>query len=361
LTLLTPKKTLLNDKLVRPDTYNSVPRDKKLLWLDKNENMDPIQAQLVKSVCDNIDPMILSTYPEAAEAYFKLSKWLGVPPECILFVPGSDGAIRMTFESFVEQGETVVYTNPTFAMYPVYSKMFGAVSCELTYHKNASGPEISSSEIIDTLIKLKPKLLCLPNPDSPTGTVLNENLIREILKVCEEIGSLLLVDEAYHPFYSMTAVPLVQTSKNIIIARTFAKAWGAAGLRIGYAVGHPDTIKFLHKMRPMYEVSSFAVEFVANALKHTKQMECSVSRIMEGKAFFVESLKKFGFSVIDTHANFVHVDFGKNGKLVHEALSERVLYRKSFDHPCLLGYSRFTVAPKEVMQNVLSIIETSLK
>ena len=72
-------------------------------------------------------------------------------------------------------------------------------------------------------------------------------------------------------------------------------------------------------------------------------------------------VKRFGFSVINTHANFVHVDFGKNGKLVHEALSERVLYRKSFDHPCLLGYSRFTVAPKEVMQNVLSIIETSLK
>lgn len=361
MTVLLPKKTLLNDELVRPDTYRSAPRNNELLWLDKNENMDPLQAQLIKLVCSNIDPSILSTYPEAAEAYGELSNWLGLPPECILFVPGSDGAIRRTFETFVEQGETVVHTKPTFAMYPVYSKMFGAVAYELTYDKSASGPKISSSEIIDTLIKLKPKLLCLPNPDSPTGTVLNENLIRDILKVCEGTGSLLLIDEAYHPFYSKTAVPLVQTSKNIIVARTFAKAWGAAGLRIGYAVGHPDTINFLNKMRPMYEVSSFALEFVANALKHTKQMECSVNRIMEGKTFFVESLKRFGFSVIDTHANFVHVDFGDNGEVVHEALSDKVLYRKSFDDACLLGYSRFTVAPKEVMQNVLSIIETSLK
>ena len=358
---LNPKNTLLNEELVRPDTFRSVPRDKKMLWLDKNENMDPIQAQLIKSICDNIDPMILSTYPEAAEAYSNLSKWLGVPPECILFTPGSDGAIRMTFESFVEQGEIVIYTNPTFAMYPVYSKMFGAVAYELTYHKTASGPEISLSEIMDSVRKLRPKLLCLPNPDSPTGTVLNEGEIREVLGVCEEVGSLLLVDEAYHPFYSWTAVPLVQTSKNIIVARTFAKAWGAAGLRVGYAVGHPDTVKFMHKMRPMYEVSSFAIEFVANALKHSKEMEISANRIMEGKAFFVEALKKLGFSVIDTHANFVHVDFSDNGTLVHEGLSGEVLYRQSFDHPCLEGYSRFTVAPKEIMQKVLSIIETSIK
>ena len=153
MTLLTPKKTLLNDELVRPDTYRSVPRDKKLLWLDKNENMDPLQAQFIKSVCDDIDPIVLSTYPEAAEAYFRLSKWLGVPPDCILFVPGSDGAIRMTFESFVEQGETVIYTNPTFAMYPVYSKMFGAVAHEISYHKNASGPEISSSSDSNIFVK----------------------------------------------------------------------------------------------------------------------------------------------------------------------------------------------------------------
>jgi histidinol-phosphate aminotransferase len=358
---LTPKTILLNEELVRPDTFRAIPRDKKMLWLDKNENMDLIQTQLIKSICNNIDPMILSTYPEAAEAYGNLSEWLGVLPECILFTPGSDGAIRMTFETFVEQGETVIYTNPTFAMYPVYSKMFGAVSYELNYNKTESGPEIFSSDIINTVRKLRPKLLCLPNPDSPTGTVISEDEIRDILGVCEETGSLLLVDEAYHPFYSWTAVPLVETSKNIIVARTFAKAWGAAGLRVGYAVGHPDTIKFLHKMRPMYEVSSFAIEFVANALKYAKEMEISVNRTMEGKAFFVESLKNLGFSVIDTYANFVHVDFADKGKLIHEALSKEVLYRQSFDHPCLEGYSRFTVAPKKIMQKVLLIIEIALE
>jgi len=356
-----PRKTLLSDSLTRPETFRAVPRDKSMLWLDKNENMDPLQAELIKSVCDGIDPLILSTYPEAARAYENLSKWLDVSAESILFTPGSDGAIRMTFEAFVEDGDSVIHTSPTFAMYPVYSNMFGAKVHELVYRPSDSGPKLCASEIIAAVNSVQPKLLCLPNPDSPTGTVLHENEIIEILKACEAVGTLLLIDEAYHPFYSWSAVPLTKISQNIVVARTFAKAWGAAGLRIGYAVAHPATILYLHKMRPMYEVSSFAVEFVAKVLKHSNQMEASVKRIMDGKNFFVKSLKETGFSVIDTHANFIHVDFSDQSELVHKALDGKVLYRRSFDHPCLAGYSRFTVAPKPAMEKVLTLIEKSLR
>lgn len=352
-----PRKTLLSDYLIRPETYRAIPRDKSMLWLDKNENMDPLQAELIKSVCDGIDPLILSTYPEAARAYENLSKWIDVSAQSILFTPGSDGAIRMTFEAFVEDGDSVIHTSPTFAMYPVYSKMFGAKVHELVYRPSDSGPKLCASEIIAAVNSVKPKLLCLPNPDSPTGTVLDENEIIEILKACEAQGTLLLIDEAYHPFYSWTAVPLTKISKNIVVARTFAKAWGAAGLRVGYAVAHPDTILYLHKMRPMYEVSSFAVEFVAKVLKYSNQMQASVKRIMDSKDFFMKSLKETGFSVIDTHANFIHVDFSDQNNLVHKALDGRVLYRRSFDHPCLAGYSRFTVAPKPAMKKVLTLIE----
>ncbi|MDA7586523.1 histidinol-phosphate aminotransferase family protein [Alphaproteobacteria bacterium] len=356
-----PKKTLLGDNLSRPETSRAVPREKDMLWLDKNENLDPLQVELVKSVCDGISPLIISTYPEAACAYENLSKWLGVPVSSLLFTPGSDGAIRMTFEAFVEDGDPVIYTSPTFAMYPVYSNMFGAKVHELVYRPSDSGPKICASEIIAAVNLFQPKLLCLPNPDSPTGTVIYENLIVEILKACEAVGTLLLIDEAYHPFYSCSAVPLTKVSQNIIVARTFAKAWGAAGLRVGYAVAHPTTISYLKKMRPMYEVSSFAVEFVAKVLKYSNEMEASVKRIMDGKSFFVKSLQANGFSVIDTHANFIHVNFLGQKDLVHKALEGKVLYRRSFDHPCLAGYSRFTVAPKPVVDKVLSIIETSLR
>lgn len=355
------RKSLLNDSLTRPETFKAVPREASMIWLDKNENMDPVQLNVIKSICDDIDPMILSTYPEAAAAYAKLGDWLNVGPDSILFTPGSDGAIRMTFEAYIEDGDFVIHTSPTFAMYSVYSKMFGATVHELNYARTSLGPHLAASEIKEELARLKPKLLCLPNPDSPTGTVLAEHELIDILKVCEDTGTLFLIDEAYHPFYSWSAVDLTKSSRNIIVARTFAKAWGAAGLRVGYAVAHPETISYLHKMRPMYEVSSFAVEFVAKAIRYAGEMEASVKRIMEGKAYFVESLRAHGFSVIDTHANFVHVAFSDQSESVRKALDGEVLYRHSFDHPCLAGYSRFTVAPIPIMEKVLYLIEKSLR
>lgn len=356
-----PRKNLLSKSLTRPETFKAVPRESSTIWLDKNENMDPLQLDVIKSICDDIDPMILSTYPEAAEAYEKLGDWLNVGPESILFTPGSDGAIRMTFEAYIDDGDSVIHTSPTFAMYPVYSKMFGAIAHELNYTRNSLGPHLAVSEVKEELARLKPKLLCLPNPDSPTGTVLAEHELIDILKVCEDTGTLLLIDEAYHPFYSWSAIDLTKSSKNIIVARTFAKAWGAAGLRVGYAVANPETISYLHKMRPMYEVSSFAVEFVAKAISHVAEMEASVKRIMEGKAYFVESLRSKGFPVIDTHANFVHVAFLDQSGSIRKALEGKVLYRHSFDQICLAGYSRFTVAPIPIMEKVINLIEKALK
>jgi len=356
--LARPRKSLLNKGLSRPETFRAVPREPGLIWLDKNENTDVLQLELISSVCSDIDPIILSTYPEPSEAYNKLSHWLDVAPESIVFTPGSDGAIRMTFEVFIEPGDLVVHTSPTFAMYPVYSKMFGAKVHELTYERTDFGPKLTSQDIISAVKKIRPKLLCLPNPDSPTGSVLEENEIIKILKACEDSGTLFLLDEAYHPFYNWSAVSMTKNSRNIIVARTFAKAWGAAGLRVGYAVAHPDTISYLHKMRPMYEVSSFAIEFVAKVLNYTNEMERSVERIMQGKSFFVASLRGLGFSVIDTHANFIHVDFAMHSKAIHQSLDGKVLYRGSTDHPSLSGYSRFTVAPKSVMEEVVLLIKS---
>jgi histidinol-phosphate aminotransferase len=355
--LVRPRKSLLDQSLVRPKTFKSIPRESHPIWLDKNENTDAVHLQLIKSICADIDPIVLSTYPEAAEAYNKLGDWLGIDPDCILFTPGSDGAIRMTFEAYIEPGDIVVHTNPTFAMYPVYSKMFGANVHELVYKRTNRGPKLSSEDIVKTVKNLKPKLVCLPNPDSPTGTVFEEYELIKILNACENSGSLLLLDEAYHPFYNWSAIGMTKKSKNIIIARTFAKAWGAAGLRVGYAVAHSDTLSYLHKMRPMYEISSFATEFVAKALNFVDEMESSVDRIIEGKSYFIESLEEMGFSVLDTHANFIHVDFAEHSYAVHHSLDGKVLYRPSIDHPCLSGFSRFTVAPKPIMKQVIALIK----
>lgn len=351
-----PRQSLLNPALQRPSALNSKPRDSDHLWLDKNENLDTVLEAVLHGVLLELPSIALTTYPEAGDTYRKLAWWLGVEPDQLLLTPGSDGAIRLVFEAFVEQGDAVVHTSPTFAMYPVYSQMFGADAHPLEYAKTRKGPHLDPQVILSALREYKPKLLCLPNPDSPTGTVLESEVLREILTVCESTGTVLLLDEAYHPFYEWTAVPWTKTSRHLVVARTFAKAWGAAGLRIGYAVAHPETIALLHKMRPMYEVSTVSVEFMSRMLDKSDEMMHSVARINEGKRYFQEEMQSLGFDVLPTAGNFLHVAFGSRGQAIHAALSSKVYYRIAFDCPCLAGYSRFSVAPKVIMKQVADMI-----
>jgi histidinol-phosphate aminotransferase len=355
-----PRRSLLNPNLQRPSALNSIPRNSECLWLDKNENLDSTLASLSRDVLASLPPFALTTYPEAGELYRKLAQWTEVSPDSLLLTPGSDGAIRLTFEVFVEPGDTVLHTFPTFAMYAVYSHMFGANVCSIEYQRTEAEPRLDPLSVIRPLREHKPKLLCLPNPDSPTGTILAPEVLREILTECEAVGTVLLLDEAYHPFYKWSAVPWTQASENLIVARTFAKAWGAAGLRIGYAVAHPKTIALLHKMRPMYEVSTLAVEFMARMMDNESEMMQSVRRINEGKAFFVEEMRSLGFVVLPTAANFVHVAFGESGRAIQAALVDKVFYRAAFDHPCLSGFSRFTVAPHATMVQLVNHIKQAV-
>jgi histidinol-phosphate aminotransferase len=356
-----PRRSLLNPDLKRPSALNSIPRNPEFLWLDKNENLDDELMQATSNLLAGMPQLAFATYPEARALYQKLGAWAGVSPECLLLTPGSDGAIRLAFEAFVEHGDAVVHTLPTFAMYPVYSQMFGAEEHAVEYGRDGDEPVLDVDAMIAKVREIKPKLVCLPNPDSPTGTVVQQQKLRELLAACEEAGSVLLVDEAYFPFYKGTVIGLIGKSRNLIIARTFAKAWGVAGLRIGYAAAHRETITLLHKMRPMYEVSTVAVEFMARMMDDPSVMEKSVARIKDGKDCFVGEMRSLGFKVLPTNGNFVHVAFGSAGLAIHEALSGRVLYRASFDHPSLAGYSRFSVAPRPVMEEVAQIIRKSTK
>ena len=352
-----PRLSLLNPELQRPSALQSQPRDPALIWLDKNENLDTELMALSHQVLATLPADVLATYPEAGALYRKLGAWAGVSPDSLLLTPGSDGTIRLVYEAFVEAGEGVIFTEPTFAMYPVYAQMFGAQAKPQRYEKGPDGPVMNLPQLMARIGQEQPKLVCLPNPESPTGTVLSQANLRLLLGCCESAGTVLLIDEAYHPFFAETVAPWTAESHNLIVARTFAKAWGVAGLRVGYAIAHPQTIALMHKMRPMYEVSTLATEFMVRMLDHADAMQASVVRTLAGKDYFARSMRALGFTVLNNEGNFLHVGFGNSGPAVHAALKGHVLYRAGFDMSCLAGFSRFSMAPQHILEPVVAIIE----
>ena len=351
-------KPLLNLNLSRPETYNSKTRNPNLIWLDKNECLDPSYNAFTYSIFKKLALDSIRTYPESAELYHKIANWDNLEVSNFLLTPGSDGAIRIVFQAFINEGDKVVFTEPTFAMYSVYAKMFGAVSRPIKYKRSDTGPTLSINDIISHLNLEKPKLFCLPNPDSPTGTIFDKANIITLLDFCLKNEIIVLLDEAYYPFCNQTCSDLVNKYENLLIARTFAKAWASAGARLGYLISNDKLMFYLHKLRPMYEANTIGIDFMNLLFDHKVKMYESVNRLIEGKIHFTNELEKLGYSVLkNTHGNFLHVNFGNDADAIHAKLASLVLYRKDFNEECLKGYSRFSLTNVDIFTKIINKIK----
>jgi histidinol-phosphate aminotransferase len=341
------RKDILNKNLTRPDWVKQDHRLLSNLWLDKNECADPEMNRVVLQSLSEISAEAVFSYPDLDTLYSKVAEFSNVMPANVLLTAGSDGAIRACFESCIEPGDKIVLSRPTFAMYEVYSKVYGAIVTWLEYEKSPDGPVLEAEKIVSVIKKVKPKMVCLPNPDSPTGTAFSLIDLRKIVDAAEDVGALMLVDEAYHPLYQWTAVPWIYECKHLVVVRSFSKAWGAAGLRVGYALANKELIVLVHKQRPMYEIGSVSAKTIEILLDHEEDMKLSVERINVGKKYFQDAMRAIGLSTYESNGNFLHIRFGKYADEIHKILEDKVYYRKDFNIPCLEGYSRFSATTTE--------------
>ena len=353
-----PKQEIADPTLTRPDWTIGAPRDSGKLWLDKNENTDPQLARIVAEEAARITPDIYYTYPESRPLYRKLAAFLDIKPDNLILTAGSDGAIRSAFEAYIDPGDCVIHPAPTFAMYAVYCKMYGARTVPLDYAPSNNGPRLPAETIITAIEQEKPKLVCLANPDSPTGTVMTPGQMRDIITAAGKAGALVLVDEAYYPFYPETVLPLIREFDHLMVTRSTGKAWGMAGFRVGYAAASTEVAMLLHKVRPMYEINTLAVAVFERMLDRYDEVMASVERLNTGKEKFLNEMESLGFAVLRGEGNFLHVAFADYAERIHDALEGVVYYRRDFDEPCLKGYSRFSATTEDSFEPVIKSIKS---
>ena len=275
---------------------------------------------------------------------------------------GSDAGIKIVFETFVNEKDKVIRPNPTFAMYAVYNKIFNCKEITLEYEKTNEGPKIFLKKIIKSIKKNKPKLFCLPNSDSPSGHAFKINEIEKILSAARQVNSFVLIDEAYYPFFPNTCIKLIKKYNNLIITRTTAKAWGLAGLRVGYVISSKANIKEMHKLRPMYEINNLGAEFLNKYLSNKKIVNSSVKRLLSGKKYFKRQLEKMGFKLFKKEeGNFIHVDFlDKRQKIVNN-LKNIVYFRHNENHDSMKGFSRFSLTSKNNFIKIIKEIKRTIQ
>ena len=214
---------------------------------------------------------------------------------------------------------------------------------------------------IQTALQDGADLLCIPNPDSPTGTIIAPDILESLIAMAQSRGTVVLIDEAYFPFYPQSVLYLIPKYDNLIVTRTLAKAWAAAGARVGYAVTNPELCSILHSQKSMYEIGTLGALLAEVVIDHAKDVEDAIARTLRVKDQFCTALESKGFRVFRGHSNFIHVDFGVNKAKIIDALQRsEVLFKARFNDPCLKGFSRFTIGSEAMMNTVQTIILQNL-
>lgn len=255
--------------------------------MDRNERTADFPPAVMEEIRRLITPFALRAYPEPEPFYKQLAQWLEVPREQLLLSAGADGAFRMIFDAFVKPGDEVVHAVPSYGMFPVYCELSNAASRPVAFGEDLSLP----LEKILEAITPKTRLVVLANPNQPIERVYTQAECRQLLDRCKQQGALLVMDEAYHHFCDLTALPLLKEDENLVVARTFSKAFGMAGLRLGFLVSSKENTRRIEQFRPMYEAHSVALAVGGYLLKNDHLMKEYVSQVKESRDFLLDALR----------------------------------------------------------------------
>ena len=320
------------------------------LRLDKNEGIIGFEREFIESLRQEITSDFLTTYPELTSLYQKIAQWIDCSPENIYITAGSDAAIKAVFEVFVEPRDTVALLSPTYAMFYVYTEMFQARLIEIRYKEGLS---LSAEDILKVLYEHRPKLICIANPNSPTGTILPQGDLRKIIDIAGGQNTVVLLDEAYYLFYPESPIDLVYHHPNLVVIRTFSKAMGLASARLGFAVAHSDTTKYLQKVRPIYETNAFAVRFAEFVLDNMHLVEKNLEGVRKGKEYLEKELDGLGIPYFKSYANFILIDVGsfeKSIELGHVLYHQKILIKSGFKDDVLRNCIRVTIGNVKQME-----------
>jgi len=323
------------------------------LRLDKNENTVGFPRKFIEKLKDVIDSDFLTAYPEPGFLYRKIAEWFGCGEENVYVTAGSDAGIKAVFEVFVKKGDTVVLLDPTYAMFYVYTGMFQGNLVKIRYGKDLS---LSAEDIVKAINKNMPKLVCIANPNSPTGTILPSEDIEKIVDTAACAGSIILLDEAYYPYYPVSSSGLIRRYSNLVVTRTFSKAMGLASTRLGFAAGQSGIIESLHKVRPMYETNAFAVKFAELILDNYHLVEEGISEVNKAKMYVEDQLSDLKIPYFKSYANFMLIDAGSPEdavKIKNVLYSRKILIKAGFDDEALKSCIRISIGSVSQMEHFM--------
>lgn len=326
------------------------------LLLDSNERLTPVSKKIKSALISFINSDKLIFYPEYEELYPELAKYVAVAPDNLLLTNGSDQAIDLIIRTFTNRNDKIIIPKPSFVMYWQYAELAERNIVTVDYDaKNYSFP----TKNILKLLSKQTKLIIICNPNNPTGTLVDLADIEIIAKKAKQ--AIVYIDEAYFEFSKLTAVSLIKKYPNIVISRTFSKAFGLPSLRLGYIIANRAQIQRLKNTQGPYDVNALACVAAKAALSDLKSMDTYVREVMtKAKPRLEAFLKINGISYLPSAANFVFIKTKKAQKIFNTMQQQGILLR-SFKNKSLKNNLRITIGTDKQVEQFIAAYNAQTK
>jgi histidinol-phosphate aminotransferase len=322
------------------------------LRLDFNENTVGCAPEVVRALRRALTPEMLTRYPEYGESRETLARYFGVKPEEMLLTNGSDDAIKAICDAFVDRGDVLLVPAPTFPVYEFFHNVAGGAIERVRYDEHFRLPVERLVRAIDK----KTRWLALASPNNPTGTEISKPDLRALLEAASRV--LVLVDEAYYDYSGWTVLPWIRKYENLLVTRTFSKAFGLAALRMGFVFGNPELVEVMHRAQNPFQVNSLALLAASTAISHEGYVKRYVAQIRANRDRVNRWLESRGIPYVRSSANFILTRVGERAPEIAQRLrAEGILVRDWSYDPHLEGYLRLTIGSRSQTRRLLEGLE----
>ncbi|MFA5880153.1 MAG: histidinol-phosphate transaminase [Candidatus Margulisiibacteriota bacterium] len=319
--------------------------------LDFNERTIPINQKIKKALINFIEQEKIEAYPEYFELTQKIADYCKVNKDQVLLANGSDQGIDIVIRTFTEKKDSVIIPAPSFAMFFQLALVNDNQIHKPLYAQDLSFPLQETMALLDQKIKL----LIICNPNNPTGTLVALPDLETILKKALQKQTIVLIDEAYFEFSQVTACSLLDKYPNLIISRTFSKAFGLAGLRIAYLLTNPTNIKEMLKVRGPYDINILATVGATAALAALPEAESYANEVMQQAKPLVENFfRQNNIYFYESQANFILFNT-ENPKEKQKILAQNGFRLRLLHQPRLENTLRITVGTIKQMKSFINM------
>jgi len=338
----------------RMKEYHPPLGDRSGLRLDFNENTFACSPHVLEAL-GRISRGDLTRYPEREPVEARVAAHLGLQPGQVLLTNGVDEAIHVLCQSYLDAGTEILLPVPTYTMYEVYASATPARVIAVPAEDGFRFPLLSLLDAITPATRL----IAIANPNSPTGHIASRADLLQLIEAAPQAA--VLVDEAYFHFYGHSVLDLIGHAPNLIVARTFSKAYGLAGLRLGVLAAAEEQMQWLRRAISPYSVNSVALSCLTAALEDEDYIRWYVDEVLASRPVFESVLRRLGVPFWPSQANFVLVDIGRLHREFVTAMRTRgVLTRDRSADPGCDGCIRITLGTREQTQQGIAALEESI-